>query len=171
MQKRRENKAADSQAFEKIIKIKRVSKVVKGGKRFSFSSMAVVGDQEGRVGVGYGKANGVPEAIRKSLEKARKSMAKVSLVNDTIPHEVNHKYVSSKLLMKPAAPGTGIIACEVVRAVVEAAGVKNILTKSLGSNNAINLAKAAFGGLKELRSVEEIAKLRGKTPVEIIRGV
>jgi len=160
----------EPQPFEKIIKIKRVSKVVKGGKRFSFSAMAVVGDQNGRVGIGYGKANGVPEAIHKALEKARRSMVEVSIVNGTIPHDVCVKYVASKLVMKPAAPGTGIIAAEVVRAVVEAAGIKNILTKSLGSNNPINLAKAALKGLMELRSLEQVAKLRGKTPEEIIRG-
>lgn len=160
----------EQQEYEKIISINRISKVVKGGRRFGFSAIAVVGNQNGRLAIGFGKANGVPEAIRKAIEQGRKAMIDISIVNDTIPHEITNKYISSIILMKPAGPGTGVIASGAVRAVVEAAGIKNILTKSLGSNNKVNLAKATFEALKKLKSVEEVARLRGVHPKQVLLG-
>ena len=141
----------------------RSATVVKGGRRFSFSALTVVGDLNGRVGIGYGKANEVPGAIEKGFKKARRSMKKVTLANNTLPHEVTGRYLASRVFMKPAAPGTGIIAGAAVRAVVEAAGVKDILTKSYGSTTAKNLVKAAMQGLSSLRNRETIEQLRGVT--------
>ncbi len=141
----------------------RSATVVKGGRRFSFSALTVVGDLNGRVGIGYGKANEVPGAIEKGFKKARRSMKTVTLANNTLPHEVTGRYLASRVFMKPAAPGTGIIAGAAVRAVVEAAGVKDILTKSYGSTTAKNLVKAAMQGLSSLRNRETVEQLRGVT--------
>jgi small subunit ribosomal protein S5 len=154
--------------IEKIVFINRVAKVVKGGRRFSFSAIVVVGDGKGNVGYGLGKANQVPEAIRKGVERARKDMKNVSLTDVSIPHDIIGKFKSGSVMLKPASDGTGVIAGGAVRAVLEAAGVQNILTKCLGSNNPHNLVKATINGLRRLRSAEQIAKLRGLTAEEIV---
>lgn len=153
--------------IEKIVFINRVAKVVKGGRRFSFSAIVVVGDGKGKVGYGLGKANQVPEAIRKGVERAKKDMRRISLTDISIPHEVYGKFKSGNVMLKPASDGTGVIAGGAVRAVLEAAGVQNILTKCLGSNNPHNLVKATLNGLRRLRSSEQIAALRGLTVDEI----
>lgn len=153
---------------EQIVKINRVSKVVKGGKRFSFAALVVVGNKSGIVGAGMGKASEVPEAIRKGVEEAKKNLISIPLKGTTIPHEVNVRFGAAHVMMKPAAPGTGVIAGAAVRAVVELAGVKDILTKSLGSDNQINIVYAAIKGVKSLKRAEEVAKLRGKTVEELL---
>lgn len=164
-----DNRQALPEMIEKVINIRRVAKVVKGGRRFSFSALVVVGDGQGKVGVGKGKAAEVPEAIRKAVESAKKNMITVPLINErTIPHEQLVKFGAAQIWMKPAAPGTGVIAGGAVRAVLEAAGVKDILTKSLGSNNSINMAYATIEALKGLKRAEQVAKLRGKTIDEIL---
>jgi len=146
---------------ERVVEVNRVSKVVKGGKRFRFSVVVVVGDGVSRVGVAFGKAHEVSAAVRKGAEKAQRSMKSVKVINGTIPHSIVSKCGGAKLLMKPAAPGTGIIACEPVRAVLELAGVRNVLTKSLGSNTTKNLVKATLYGLLSMQTKEEIEKIRG----------
>ena len=153
----------EKELVEKLIKLNRVAKVVKGGRRFSFSALVVVGDQKGTVGYGFGKANDVSEAIRKGMEKAKKNMVKVPLKNNTIPHEVLAQFKSAKIVLKPAAPGTGVIAGGPVRAVMDAVGIHDILSKSLGSKNSINIVKAVFAGFSEIMDAKKVAHDRGKT--------
>ena len=152
---------------ERVVSLNRVAKVVKGGRKFRFSALLVVGDQNGRVGAGMGKAREVPEAIRKGVEVAKRNMIQVPMVGTTIPHEVRFKWGAAKILMKPAAPGTGVISGGAMRAVIEASGIKDILTKSLGTNNPINTVRATMLALQSLRTAQEIAELRGKTVEEI----
>lgn len=161
------NNPESNELFEKIIDTNRVAKVVKGGRNFSFNAIVVVGDKNGKVGVGTGKANEITDAIRKAREKAEKNMFRIPIVRETIPHEIIGRYGASKILLKPASTGTGIIAGGTARAIFEAAGISNILAKSMGSNTPCNLVKATIAGLKELRTVSEVAKLRGKTFAEL----
>lgn len=155
---------------ERLVAVNRVSKTVKGGRIARFAALMVVGDGNGHVGYGLGKAAEVPEAIRKGIEDAKKNMIEVSLKDTTIPHEVLGEYGAGRVLLKPAAPGTGVIAGKTVRAVVELAGIKNIRAKSLRSNNPTNVIKATFEGLKSLRTVEQVAEIRGISAEQVVKG-
>jgi small subunit ribosomal protein S5 len=168
--RRREPRVQDDreQLDERVLDIKRVSKVIKGGRRFAFRTVVVVGDNGGRVGVGVGKARGVPDSIRKGNERARKNMQTIAMVGTTIPHPVEAKYSGARVMLRPASPGTGVIAGGAVRAVVEAAGIKDILTKSQGSANLLNIARATMLALEELKDVHDLAEARGKDPQEIM---
>jgi len=164
----RDTQDRDNEFIEHVVKIYRVAKVVKGGRRFSFSAIVVVGDGKGRVGAAMGKATEVPNAIRKAIERARKDMIRVPIVNTTVPHETLGGSDAASVMLKPASLGTGIVAGGAVRAVVEAAGYQNILTKSLGSNNATNVVWATLAGLKSLKTAEQIAAMRGLEVAEIL---
>ncbi len=154
---------------ERVVHINRVAKVVKGGRRFSFSALVVVGDGKGHVGVGLGKAREVPEAIRKGNERAKKSIFKIPLVNGTVPHEITGSVGAASVMLKPASPGTGVIAGRSVRAVVEAAGIKDVLTKCIGTSNPHNVVNATVDGLKHLRALEDIAARRGRKLDELLQ--
>lgn len=160
----------ETELIDKVVFINRVAKVVKGGRRFRFSALVVVGDGKGLVGVGYGKANEVPEAIRKGIENAKKSLYRIPLKGSTLHHQVIGRWGAAKVLLKPASPGTGVIAGGPVRAMMEALGVKDILTKCIGTNNPNNVLKAALQGLLSIRSPEDIANIRGKKVSEILHG-
>lgn len=167
MRRRDRQERQESDLIDKVVHINRVTKVVKGGKNLSFSALVVVGDGKGRVGYGKGKAREVPSAIRKGIERARKNMIKVAMQENTIPHQVVGRYGSGQVLLKPAGPGTGVIAGGAVRAICEAAGLADVLTKIIGSRNHYNVVRATFQGLAELRNPEKIARMRGKNVEEL----
>lgn len=165
--KGRRNDRQEKEFEEKTVKINRITKVVKGGRRMRFAALVVVGDKKGRVGFGTGKAKEVPDAIRKATEAAIKNVQKVKIVDGTIPHEINGEFGAAKVVLRPAATGTGIIAGGPVRAVLELAGVTNVISKCLGSRTPINLVRATVNGLTQMKTIDEVAELRGKKPTEV----
>lgn len=160
---RRDDAQSRDNFVEKLVKLNRTAKVVKGGRRFSFSALTIVGDRQGNVGFGFGKANDVTEAIRKSIEKAKHAMVKVPVKNGTIPHDVAGEYKATRVYMKPACPGSGIIAGGPVRAIMEASGVTDILSKCVGARNSMNIVRAVFNGIDQMMDAKVVAKNRGKT--------
>ncbi|GAB4261763.1 30S ribosomal protein S5 [Deferrisoma sp.] len=163
----RGQEARDQEFTDRLVYLNRVAKVVKGGRRFSFSALVVVGNQNGKVGIGLGKAKEVPEAIRKAVERAKRELQEIPIIDGTLPHEVTGEFGAAKVVMKPAAPGTGVIAGGAVRAVLESVGVRDVLTKCIGTNNPHNVVRATMEGLLRLRDPREIADRRGKTLDEI----
>ncbi len=166
----RDRGQVESEFVEKIIAVNRVSKTVKGGRHFGFSVLVCVGDKKGRVGMAIGKAKAVPDAVRKGLEKAKKTLTTIPLYKGTIPHPDLGKFGASSVMLKPAAPGTGVIAGGAVRAIFEALGVRDVLAKRIGSNNPVNVAKACMNALKRMRGVNDVSKMRGIPPAQVING-
>jgi len=167
---RQRDQVVENEYTEKIISVNRVSKTVKGGRHFGFSVLVCVGDQKGKVGIAIGKAKAVPDAVRKGLEKARKCMVQIPMNKDTIAHPYLGRFGSSQVIIKPAAPGTGVIAGGAVRAIFEALGVKDVLSKRIGSKNPVNMAKATMNALREMRGVDIVARQLGITPGQVING-